>query len=621
MDSQKNENLLNLALDSSETEREKSGILNVGYDISTQEWELIIRYHGDSDALNMKLTDIVNELKNNGLVSADVEFRAEYLYGGYAVLTVPQVMVDTLSGIEEIEYIEKPKRLYFSAWQGKQASCIFSVQTGEQYGKLQGKDIIVAVIDSGIDYTHPDFRNADGTTRILELWDQTLSGTHAATGIYTREKINEALLATGDMLTTQVTASQRQAAYQYVPSKDISGHGTAVAGIAAGNGRASGGRYAEVAAESELLVVKLGSPRPDSFPKTTELMRALNFCVERALHYRRPLAVNLSFGNTYGSHIGNSLLETYIDLIAGIGRNVICVGAGNEGAAGGHIGGRLNQSIKTSGAVGGRSDGSAEILLAVASGERALSVQLWKEYEDTFAIELTAPAGENIRLPKDVTGTWRYTLGRTELLVYLGDPTPYAEVQEIFIDMIPEGSNQMIDTGIWGIRLIPQRIVTGTYRFYLPVESSLQRGTRFSSSMPDFTLTIPSTASQVITVAAYNNIYNSYADFSGRGSAEQNPVLGYFKPELAAPGVNITSTNTSGGYGQFTGTSFAAPFVTGSAALLMEWGITQENDPYLYGQKVKAYLIKGARQLPGFETWPNNQIGWGALCVRDSLPL
>ena len=126
MDSQKNENLLNLALDSSETEREKSGILNVGYDISTQEWELIIRYHGDSDALNMKLTDIVNELKNNGLVSADVEFRAEYLYGGYAVLTVPQVMVDTLSGIEEIEYIEKPKRLYFSAWQGKQASCIFS---------------------------------------------------------------------------------------------------------------------------------------------------------------------------------------------------------------------------------------------------------------------------------------------------------------------------------------------------------------------------------------------------------------------------------------------------------------------------------------------------------------
>ena len=147
----------------------------------------------------------------------------------------------------------------------------------------------------------------------------------------------------------------------------------------------------------------------------------------------------------------------------------------------------------------------------------------------------------------------------------------------------------------------------------------LGRGTRFFSSFPEFTLTIPSTASKAITVAAYNSIYNSYADFSGRGAQDQSVVLGYFKPELAAPGVNIMSTNTSGGYAQYTGTSFAAPFVTGSAALLLEWGLVQGNDSYLYGEKVKAYLISSARRLPGFDVWPNNQVGWGALCVRDSL--
>lgn len=601
MDSQKIENLLNLALDASAEERIKSEMLNVGYDAGTQEWELIVRYHGTEENLIRKLTEVVDGLNDELRDESGnaVQFEADFLFGGYVILTVPQAVVSILPGLEEIEYIEKPKRLYFSVNQGKQASCIMPVQTEAQYGRLRGRGVLVAVIDSGIDYTHPDFRNADGTTRIVELWDQTNT-------VYTQEQINAALVAAGNMTSTQVSAGQRQAAYRYVPSRDISGHGTAVAGIAVGNGRASDGRYSGVAPESELLVVKLGSPRRDSFPRTTELMRALSYCIQRALELRRPIAINLSFGNTYGSHIGNSLLETYIDLIAGIGRNVICIGAGNEGASGGHVGGMLGEI--------------AEAELAVAAGEPTLSVQLWKAYEDIFAVGITGPDGSRVQLPEDITGVWRYTLGRTELLVYLGEPTPYAASQEIFIDLIPAGSFQTIDAGVWSFRIIPQRIITGIFRFYLPSEVTLQRGTRFMTPSPDFTLTIPSTSGSAITVAAYNSIYNSYADFSGRGSADQSIALGYFKPELAAPGVDIMSTDTSGGYAQYTGTSFAAPFVTGSAALLMEWGIIQGNDPYLYGEKVKAYLIKGARQLPGMET-PNVMTGWGALCLRDSLSI
>ena len=109
----------------------------------------------------------------------------------------------------------------------------------------------------------------------------------------------------------------------------------------------------------------------------------------------------------------------------------------------------------------------------------------------------------------------------------------------------------------------------------------------------------------------------TYADFSGRGTERGE---NFRKPDLAAPGVDIMTTVPGGGYAPATGTSFATPFVTGAAALLMEWGITDGNDPFLYGEKVKAYLQKGARSLPAFSEYPNPQIGWGTLCVRESLP-
>ena len=92
------------------------------------------------------------------------------------------------------------------------------------------------------------------------------------------------------------------------------------------------------------------------------------------------------------------------------------------------------------------------------------------------------------------------------------------------------------------------------------------------------------------------------------------------KPELVAPGEHIMAPAPFGRYQMRTGTSFAAPFVTGAAALLMEYGIVNGNDPYLYGEKVKAYLIRGAKPLPGFEEFPNPLVGYGALCLEASLP-
>ena len=195
-------------------------------------------------------------------------------------------------------------------------------------------------------------------------------------------------------------------------------------------------------------------------------------------------------------------------------------------------------------------------------------------------------------------------------------PSPYSVNQEIYLDFIP--LEQYVDPGIWKIELTPRKLRDGQFDMWLPASEALNQDTGFLRPSPEVTLTIPSTAEKVVTVGAYNAYTMAYAPFSGRGDTRYPEKR---KPDLAAPGVDITAPVPGGGYGTVTGTSFAAPFVTASAALLMQWGILEENDAYLYGEKVKAYLRRGARPLPGSDEYPNPRVGYGTLCLRDSFPL
>ena len=574
--SQKLANDLNLALDMGYERGAAGSGLYTGYDSGSNTWELIVKYTGD----------IQSVAKRFGA-------SAVVLLGGYAIVTIPQEHINEFADCAEVVYIEKPHRLFFSDRQALERSCVYYAWSAPY--NLSGEGVLVAVIDSGIDWKNADFRNPDGSTRIFKLWDQTVapesSGYAPPEGYvvgteYNRDVINLAL--SGD-----------EAALRSMNlSRDYSGHGTFVTGIAAGNGQGMAGSFRGVAFESELIIVKLGDSEQRQFPRTTRLMEAVNYCIMEAQKAGKPVVINLSFGNNQGSHDGTDLLSTYLNAASDVWKNVIVCGSGNEAGNG----------IHASGVLSGRKAESVE--LAVGEYEPGFNLQLWKNYSDEYGVELIAPSGErsgNLR----TYGADRVSLDNTQVYVYYGQPTPYSRYQQLYFEFVPVGG--YVTPGVWRIVLTPVRIVDGRYDFWLQESATLNEDTRFFSPSEETTLTVPSAAGKVITVGAYNSRTDAYADFSGRGYTRTNDNI---KPDIVAPGVNIVSTAVNGGYTVRSGTSMAVPFVSGSAALLMQWGIVKRNDPYLYGEKVKAYLIRTARHLPG-EPVPSKRTGWGALCLRN----
>lgn len=536
---QKIDTQLALSLGLSNSNREKTGNLNVGYDGLTDTWELIIRYSNDIEA-----------------VAAEYEAEVKILLNGYALIKIKENLIQAFSDKEEVIFMEKPKRLYYSWESAKNASCIREIT--DYTPNLSGRGVIVGVIDTSVDYTHPYFKRPSGENKIVEIFDQETGR------IYDKESIKA----------------------ENVPIRDVSGHGTCVAGI-----------ISQIVPDADIIFVKLGM---DDYFNSARLMEAVDYLVKRAIELNHPLAINISIGNNYGAHDGSSLVEGYINSVCDLWKTSVIIGSGNEADKAIHAAGSIYEETVVE-------------ELVIGDYEQNLDVQLWKDYSDDFLISIIAPDGAEYGPFRADGSIQRYNIGSTVLYVYYGEPSPYSRNQEIFMEFI---ADEYIFPGIWEIVISPQKIVYGKYDLWLPAGSYVNDNTGFVKSSPEVTLTIPSTAYKAVTVGAYNHRTLSYASFSGRGYTN-SPVS--VKPDIVAPGVGIISAAPDGRETAKSGTSIATPFVTSGAALLMEWGIILGNDRYLYGEKLKAYLIKGAKSLP-FARVPDNKTGWGTLCVSDSIP-
>ena len=546
---------LELALETMQSYEDSESELYVGYNAKDRSWQLLIRYNDD-------ITDLVDRYLT----------RIYYLLAGYAIIEIQEVYINAFAADPRILYVDKPKSVDQQVSYAQYASCLSGTFINN-YG-LDGSGTLLAVIDSGIDYRHNEFIR-DGKSRILELWDQQAE--------YQKEYVNPYEL--GRIYTNEELNAILDGNYtESLPSEDRSGHGTQVTAIAAGTNIG-------VAPQTELLIIKVGSDTASRLPTTLGMILGIDYALRKGIERNQPISVNLSYGNNYGSHKGDSLMENYINDVSRLAVCSISTGTGNDAIN------RRHQRV----ILGNTSYRMIDLL--VSDYVTSFNLQLWKKYNDRFDVMIITPNGDIVLTLSESqnigTGTYRNTFVKG---IY-GTPNPYNRNQEIFISF--QGRDNYIDKGQWKVLIHPKQIVSGVVDAYLPIRASLTGNVEFLNPTEFGTLTIPSTAEGLITVAAYDQNVDDFAYFSGRGYTANDQI----KPDLAAPGVDIYTAYPGNDYSFASGTSMAVPFVSGSACLLMQWGIVNENDPFLYGEKLKASLIRGAKRIKSARTYPNMSVG------------
>lgn len=463
------------------------------------------------------------------------------------------------------------------------------------YLDLTGRGVLIGIVDTGIDYLNEEFIREDDTSRIVYIWDQSIQNNTDETvyigQTYSNEQINNAIKAhrsNGDP-------------YQIVPSRDEIGHGTKVAGIIGARGYTN--QFQGVAHESDFVIVKLSESA--SFRRrleengvqytpvynATEIVAGLEYLRRIAAERRQPMVIYLGVGSTEGSHDGTNLISRYVTSL-GNSRGLCFVnGVGNEGDSQGHASGFI-ESI-----------GDTKVIeLRISKEMKDFPIYVWVRRPNAAAINIISPTGEASSIIESKINKIqpvRFVFLNTNLIVRFYSPEHFTGHQVISLEFTN------IKPGIWSINLIGEYIIDGRYDVWLPPKSTLPENTVFIESDPFNTLTIPSTAVNVITVAYYGN-NNALIAASGKGFNTNNLI----NPDISTVGVNIITTQVAGGVTTFSGSSAATAVVAGACALLLQWGIVEGNDPTMYTRKIRSYLMYGANRNPSIR-YPNRETGYG----------
>ncbi|MBR3772073.1 MAG: S8 family peptidase [Clostridium sp.] len=520
----------------------------------------------------------------------------------YIILNIRQAIIYVYIGnipisIDKYEYRTVPKLF------GLMDTAVLE-ETGVQqirrqpYIDLYGQDVIIGFIDTGIDYRNPVFQNADGTSRILSIWDQTIRtgpnpvGQNYGTE-YKKEQIDLAL--------------QNEDPLSIVPSVDTNGHGTFMAGVAAGN-IDEANDFSGIAPNCDIVMVKLRQARNklksfwlvkddvDCYEEN-DILAGLAFLLDKAEEMSKPIVICIGIGTNSGDHNGNSPLGQFIDysgFYTGVG--FVC-GTGNEGNRAHHYqSGQVAQGA------------SEELEINVGEDENGFVVELWASTPALFAIGLTSPSGE-------VITEIQPRIGKVETVKFVLEKT----VVSIAYFLVEPGSGDYLvflrfdrpAKGIWKIRAFNRSPGTSSFNMWLPITQFIQDSTYFNRSEPDITITEPGNCSFTTTTSLYNSMTDSMYIHSGRGFTRN----GRIQPTIAAPGVSVYGPGLNNQFVRNTGSSVAAAVAGGIAAMVMEWAIVQQNDTDLNSNSLREYLIIGAKERD--ISYPNREWGYGEINIFE----
>ncbi|MDO4295243.1 MAG: S8 family peptidase [bacterium] len=473
---------------------------------------------------------------------------------------------------------------------------------------LDGRGVLIGFMDSGIDWQSPAFLGEDGQTRILRIWDQSLTAKEGD------DFSSPASYPYGLEFTKEQIDAALDGSLPPLPTTDESGHGSFAAGIAAG-GRFPNSSFTGAAPNAFLAMVKLkpaksylrtffGVPESAIAYQENDLLTAAIYLTELARRENLPLILCVTTGTTSGSHDGTSPLGHILSQIAVQIGCAVVIAAGNEGGEEHHYFGQLDQA-----------NPEESVSLRVGEGENGFTLELWANLPERYSIRFTSPSGE-------VLPEISVSYGEEERLGFRLDPTLiYVSYHEAEVG----SGDQLIlmrflnpTPGIWRIQVRNTFFLGGNYHIWLPIKGFVKEDTVFLRPNPDVTLTEPANASSPITVSTYNHYNNSIYIHSGRGYTRD----GRIKPDLSAPGVDVFGPNTGQTlrFTRKTGSCIAAAHTAGAAACLMQWGLYHRNSPSMNSTIIKSMLIRGAERSPAY-SYPNREFGYGTLNLYQSLTL
>lgn len=518
---------------------------------------------------------------------------------GFAVYHIPASEL-TIDSIQKFGYQYIPKCYGLMDLSGNEVSGVTRVRNDPTL-ELRGQGVLIGFVDTGIDYTNPVFRYADKTTRIAAIWDQGIESNKYPENFYfgteySQWDINTALLADDP--------------YRLVPSRDVDGHGTALAGIAAGGDNVSD-LFSGAAPDSEIVVVKLKEAKQNikdffCIPpnvlcyQENDIMLGIQYLIEFAAKLERPIAICVGVGSSQGAHEGEGVLCHYINEIGRIAGKAIVTAGGNEGNKNHHYYGQINPSTDFD-----------VVSLNVGEKEQGFTMELWGFSPNIVAVEIYSP--ENSFVTKEA-GIF---LQKSTQIVNYRSTTIYIDNQFSeertgnqlmmfrFVNPLP---------GIWRFVISGRVDLVLRYHIWLPISNFLTTNTYFLNGNQDTTLSIPANALNSLAISTYNHQNQSLYYFSGRGFTKS----GGLKPDVAAPGVNLTAPDLKGGFYNTTGSSEATAHATGAIALLLEWGISRGNITKLNNILIRRILINGARRFPTV-TYPEPGWGFGTLDIYRSI--